>query len=122
MIVGRVRPDQAGDDGGGNLAAMDVGAVQEIQVVIGIDMRAGLQADDGAEALGCSSARCSAMRPPIEHPIAMGLSSSSAVMMSRIIVVYCAEVSRYSSLCQPAGGDDLPCQGMSKAMDRGGLA
>jgi hypothetical protein len=28
---------------------MDVGAVQEIQVVIGIDMRAGLQADDGAE-------------------------------------------------------------------------
>ena len=31
---------------------MDVGPVQEIQVVIGIDMRAGLQADDGAEAFG----------------------------------------------------------------------
>ena len=28
---------------------MDVGAVQEIQIVIGIDMGAGLQADDGAE-------------------------------------------------------------------------
>ena len=35
-----------------DLAAMDVGAVQEIQIVIGIDMRAGLQADDGAEAFG----------------------------------------------------------------------
>ena len=39
-------------------------------------------------------------------------------MISRIMVVYCAEVSWYSSLCQPAGGDDLPCQGMSKAMTR----
>ncbi|MDB5638282.1 MAG: hypothetical protein JWP51_3190 [Bradyrhizobium sp.] len=28
---------------------MDVGAVQEIQIVIGIDMGAGLQSDDGAE-------------------------------------------------------------------------
>ena len=67
---------------------------------------------------GCSSARCSAMRPPIEQPIRIGRSSSSAVMISRIIVVYCAEVSWYSSSCQPAGGDDLPCQGMSKAMTR----
>ena len=67
---------------------------------------------------GCSSARCSAMRPPIEQPIRIGRSSSSAVMISRIIVVYCAEVSWYSSLCQPDGGDDLPCQGMSKAMTR----
>ena len=33
-------------------------------------------------------------------------------------MVYCAEVSWYSSLCQPDGGDDLPCQGMSKAMTR----
>ena len=31
---------------------MHVGPMQEIQVVIGIDMRAGLQADDGAEAFG----------------------------------------------------------------------
>ena len=31
---------------------MDVGPVQEIQIVIGIDMGAGLQADDGAEAFG----------------------------------------------------------------------
>jgi len=31
---------------------MDVGAVQEIQIVIGIDMRAGLQADDGAKTFG----------------------------------------------------------------------
>jgi hypothetical protein len=31
---------------------MDIGAVQEIQIVIGIDMRAGLQADDRAEAFG----------------------------------------------------------------------
>src|SRR5690606_41088542 len=41
-----------GNDGGSNLAAVHVGPVQEIQVVIGIDMRAGLQADDGAEAFG----------------------------------------------------------------------
>jgi len=25
------------------------------------------------------------------------------------MVVYCAEVSWYSSLCQPEGGEDLPC-------------
>ena len=52
LVVGRIGSDQAGDDGGADFAAMDVGTVQEIQVVIGIDMRAGLQADDGAETLG----------------------------------------------------------------------
>ena len=50
-MIRRVGSDQSGDDGGSDLTAMDVGAVQEIQVVIGIDMRAGLQADDGAERL-----------------------------------------------------------------------
>ena len=39
-------------------------------------------------------------------------------MISSTMVVYCAEVSWYSSSCQPAGGEDLPCQGMSKAMTR----
>jgi len=56
------------------------------------------------------------MRPPIEQPITIGLSSSSASDTARIISVYCAEVSWYSSFCQPAGGEDLPCQGMSNAM------
>ena len=35
-----------------DFAATGVGAVQTIQVVISIDMRAGLQPDDDAEALG----------------------------------------------------------------------
>ena len=35
-----------------DFAAMHVRPVQEIQIVIGIDMRAGLQADDGAKAFG----------------------------------------------------------------------
>jgi hypothetical protein len=33
------------------------------------------------------------MRPPIEQPIRIGFSSSSAIMTSRIIAVYCADVS-----------------------------
>ena len=52
LLVRRVGADQAGDDGGADFAAMHVRPVQEIQIVIGIDMRAGLQADDGAEAFG----------------------------------------------------------------------
>src|SRR3984893_5444846 len=50
--IGRIGPDQSGNDGGTDFAAVDVGTVQEIQVVIWIDMGASLQADDGAEALG----------------------------------------------------------------------
>ena len=52
FAVGRVGADQAGDDGARNLAAVNVRPVQEVEVVIGIDMGAGLQADDGAEAFG----------------------------------------------------------------------
>ena len=52
LAIRRIRPDQAGDDGAGDLTAMHVRPVQEIEIVIGIDMRAGLQADDGAEAFG----------------------------------------------------------------------
>jgi hypothetical protein len=33
------------------------------------------------------------MRPPIEQPIRIGFSSSSAFITSMIMVVYCAEVS-----------------------------
>jgi hypothetical protein len=67
---------------------MHVAPVQEVEIVIGIDMRAGLQADNGAETIGSSSARCSAMRPPIEQPIRIGLSSPSAAEISSTIVVY----------------------------------
>ena len=52
LVVGRVGAHQSGNDGCGDFPAMDVGTVQEIQVVIGIDMGAGLQADDRAEAIG----------------------------------------------------------------------
>src|SRR6516162_11805520 len=37
-----VGSDQSGNDGGADLAAMHIRPMQEIQVVIGIDMRAGL--------------------------------------------------------------------------------
>ena len=52
LAVRRVGADQAGDDGAADFAAMHVRPVQEVEVVIGIDMRAGLQADDGAESFG----------------------------------------------------------------------
>src|SRR5260370_2686162 len=51
LRIGRVWPDQSGNDGGADFAAMDVGAVQEIQIVIGVDMGSGLQADDAAKLL-----------------------------------------------------------------------
>jgi hypothetical protein len=56
LFVRRIEADQSGDDGAADFAAMHVGAVQEVEVIIGIDMRAGLQADDGAKSLRATAA------------------------------------------------------------------
>src|SRR3979411_2949793 len=51
FVVRRIGPDQSGNDGGADFATVDVGTVQEIQIVIGGDVRAGLRAADGAHSL-----------------------------------------------------------------------
>ena len=87
FAVRRVGSDQARDDGAADFAAMHVRPVQEVEIVIGIDMGAGLQADHGAKGFRCSSARCSAMRPPIEQPMTTGCSRRSASQNATIISV-----------------------------------
>ncbi len=52
LAVRRIGTDQSGNDGGADLAAMDIRPVQKVEVVIGVDMGAGLQPDDGAKTLG----------------------------------------------------------------------
>jgi hypothetical protein len=118
FLLRGIRPDQSGDDRGADLAAMDVRTVEEVEVAIGIDMGTGLKADDGAEAFGVFERQMQRDPPSDRAADQDRRSSSSAVITSRIMAPYWAEVSRYSSLCQPDGGDDLPCQGMSKAMTR----
>ena len=48
--LGRGRGDQAGDHGPAHLAAVHVRAMQPVEVVVGVGVGAGLQADEGAEA------------------------------------------------------------------------
>src|SRR4030088_2255416 len=49
LVVRRIGPNQSGNDGGADFATGDVGTVQEIQIVIGADVRTDLKADYGAE-------------------------------------------------------------------------
>ena len=59
------------------------------------------------------------MRPPIEQPITTGRSRPSSCATLITIVVYASVLRRYgSSRCQSAGGELLPCHGMSNATTR----
>ena len=66
----------------------------------------------------CLRARWSTARPPMEHPITTGFFKFNRSETNRIISTYLSVVSSYTSLSKPAGGDDLPCQGMSNAITR----
>ena len=47
-----VRPDEAGNDPGADLASMDIRVMQPLRVVVGRDMGGRLQPDQGAKAVG----------------------------------------------------------------------
>jgi hypothetical protein len=82
LLVRRIRADQARDDGAADFAAVHIAPVQEVEVVIGIDMRAGLQPDDGAETFGVLERQVQRDTTPIEQPIRIDRSSPSAAEIS----------------------------------------
>src|SRR4051812_728841 len=79
----RGRCNQARHDAGRDLAAVHVGPMQPAHIVVWVDLGEDSSPMMARNLSGCSCARCSTMRPPIEQPITTGLSSSSADETSR---------------------------------------